>query len=297
MPPVVVVLAVLLAACGKGAGPAPSATASSPPSRQQRQIEVGGRQRDYRVFAPPNLDRRAPPALVLVLGGVGNTAESMVGATQFDRQAIDGGFVVAYPEGLGQTWNAGYCCGTAAGENVDDVAFLLAVMDQVQVEYHSDPARVFVAGVSNGGMMGYRMGCQIADRVAGVGSVAGSMILDDCRPSRPVSVIELHGTADDLVPYEGGRTAGGATRPSPPTVTVAQRWAALDGCPDEPAVETKGPTRTSTWANCSQGTAVKLITVDGGGHTWFAPKLGPANGAVDATAEIWAFFSRLRLGR
>ncbi|MFN2504732.1 MAG: hypothetical protein ABR540_11020 [Acidimicrobiales bacterium] len=109
-----------------------------------------------------------------------------------------------------------------------------------------------------------------------------------------VSVIEIHGTADPLVPYEGGHTAGGATKDSPPTPAVVQRWAELNRCPAPAATQTEGPVTTSTWNGCAEGTAVKLVTIDGGGHTWFAPGLGTANGAVDATATIWSFLSAVR---
>lgn len=290
---------VILVGCGGGrqANSGSDAVAPPPPAIQQKHLTVGGQARAYRVFAPPSLDRRRPPPLVLVLGGFGNTAESMVQATEFDREAIDGGFIVAYADGLNQTWNAGYCCGSAARDGVDDVAFLVALIDQVQGEYKSDPARVFVVGVSNGAMMAYRMGCELADRIAGVGSVAGAMILDDCRPSRAVPVIEIHGTADPLVPYNGGRTSGGATQPSPSTIAVVERWAALDKCAPQPVSQTQGPVTTSTWAGCSGGAAVKLIAIEGAVHTWYGSGLGPANGAVSATHEIWSFFEGLRPGR
>lgn len=134
----------------------------------------------------------------------------------------------------------------------------------------------------------------MAGRIAGVGSVAGAMVLDDCHPARPVAVIEIHGTADPLVPYGGGRTAGGATQPSPSTAEVVARWAALDQCRPEPAVDTKPPVTTSTWTGCAGGAGVKLIAIEGAVHTWYASGLGPANGAVGATHEIWSFLSGIR---
>lgn len=157
-----------------------------------------------------------------------------------------------------------------------------------------DPERVFAVGFSAGAMMAHKLGCDLAGRIAGVGSVAGAMVLEECRPSRPVSVIEIHGTADGLVPYEGGRTAGGATQPSPPTREVVKRWAELDGCQPTPATTTEGVLSTSMWTGCREGTSVQLITIDGGGHTWFAPLLGPASGALDATRVVWEFLSGLR---
>jgi len=287
----VAALAVGLAACGGGEE---SSDAPPPPAVQQRSLDVGGLSRTYRLFVPLSLDRQTPSPLVLMLHGVGNSADSMVEATQFDRTADTAEFIVAYPDGVNATWNAGYCCLLGASTGPDDVAFLTRLIDDVQANHNVDPARVFAVGVSAGGMMAYRLGCELSGRIAGVGAVAGAMTLEDCHPARPVSVIEIHGTADQLVPYEGGATAGGATRPSPPTRTVAERWAELNRCPAPPATESDGPVTTATWSGCAEGTAVKLVTIDGGGHTWFAPGLGTANGAVDATATIWGFLSELR---
>lgn len=291
MTSVSLLLLVGLAGCGGSGEPA---EAPPPPAVQRRTVDVDGLSRAYRVFAPLSLDRRGPVPLVLMLHGVANSADSMVEATQFDRAADTGGFIVAYPEGVNQTWNAGYCCLGRATTGPDDVAFLTRLIDDVQSQHRVDAARVYAVGVSAGGMMAYRLGCELSGHIAGVGAVAGAMILDECRPSRPVSVIEIHGTADQLVPYEGGHTAGGATQDSPPTPAVVERWAELNRCPAPPATQTEGPVTTSTWNGCAEGTAVKLVTIDGGGHTWFAPGLGTANGAVDATGQIWEFLSGLR---
>jgi polyhydroxybutyrate depolymerase len=261
---------------------------------RHRTLIVGGLSRTYRLYVSTGLDRTRPAPLVIVLGGVGNTGDSMVQATGFDRAADTGKFVVAYPDGVNNTWNAGYCCLLGAASGPDDVTFLGRVIDDVESTVKIDTPRVFAVGVSAGGMMAYRLACEMADRIAGVGSVAGAMILDDCHPSKPVSIVEIHGTADGEVPYEGGHTAGGATQDSPPTVAVAQRWAQLDACPAPATQETQAPVSTSTWTGCSAGTGVKLISIDGGGHTWFANGLGPVSGAVDATTEIWRFLGTVR---
>lgn len=283
-------LAVLVACGGSNRAAAPP----PPPAVQQKQLNVDSLSRAYRLFTPLSLDRSEPAPLVLVLAGVGNTAQDMVTATDFDRMAETGEFIVAYPEGADETWNAGYCCLGGAETGPDDVAFLTRVIDDVEATHQVDPGRIFAVGFSAGAMMAYKLGCDLAERIAGVGSVAGAMVLDECRPSRPVSVMEIHGTADGLVPYEGGRTAGGATQPSPPTREVVQRWAELNGCPTPPATTREGVLTTAVWPDCSAGTSVKLITIEGGGHTWFAPLLGPANGALDATRVIWDFLGGLR---
>lgn len=284
------VLVAFVAACGDSTQ---SNDRPPAPAVRQKQLEVNGLARSYRLFTPLSLDRSRPAPLVLVLAGVGNTGQDMVTATEFDRMAETGEFIVGYPEGVNKTWNAGYCCLGEAGTGPDDVAFLGRLIDDVQATSNIDPARVFTVGFSAGALMAHRLGCELSGRIAGVGSVAGAMILDDCRPTRPVSVIEIHGTGDGLVPYEGGRTAGGATQPSPPTKEVMQRWAQLNGCPTDPSTQPEGVLTTVTWTGCSAGTSVKLITIEGGGHTWFAPMLGPANGAVDATRVIWDFLSAL----
>ncbi len=279
------VLLVALAACGGS-----SAQRQRPPAVQNKQLNVDGLNRSYRLFAPLTLERDQPTPLLLVLHGVGDSGEGMVGATQLDGVASREDFIVAYPDGINQTWNGGYCCLGRAKTGPDDVAFLARVINDVQAEHNVDPARVFVVGVSAGAIMAYRLGCELAGRINGVASVAGAMVLDACQPTKAVSVIEIHGTADRLVPSAGGRTAGGATQPSPPTSAVVGRWAELNRCPSPPANGTEGLVTTLTWTGCSGGTAVKLITVEGGGHTWFGPGFGAVDGAIDATGAIVEFF-------
>ena len=287
-----IVLAVL--ALSRLGGSEPT---ENPPVRaplvQRKEVLVGGLTRTYRLYSPASLDRSRPAPLLLVLGGVGNDGEDMVSPTDFDTIAGEEGFLVAYPDGVRKTWNAGYCCLGRTRSGPDDVAFLTSLIDQVGTEEEVDPARVFVTGVSAGAMMAYRLGCDMADRIAGVGSVAGAMVLEACHPSRPVSVIEFHGTDDGLVPYEGGRTAGGATEPSPSSRAVAQHWAELNGCEAGPREQVDGPVTTSSWSRCASGSAVELVLIQGGGHTWFAPGLGAANGAVDASRAMWSFFEGL----
>jgi polyhydroxybutyrate depolymerase len=131
--------------------------------------------------------------------------------------------------------------------------------------------------------------------VSAVGSVAGA-VRAECQPSRPVSVLEIHGTEDTLVPYQGGEPsaveAQGAL-PYAPTPAMMQRWAEVAGCsPPAPAI-VAGPVTTEAWTGCRNGIAVRLVTVQGAGHIWFASGLGTANGALDATSTIWKFFSDL----
>ena len=121
-------LVVSLVACGGSGG---SEDAAPPPAVQHHTIDIAGMKRAYRLYVPLSLDRNQPAPLVIVMGGVGNSAESMVGATEFDKAAATGGFIVAYPDGVNETWNAGYCCLGRATTGPDDVAFLGRLIDDV----------------------------------------------------------------------------------------------------------------------------------------------------------------------
>ncbi|MDP8961061.1 MAG: hypothetical protein M3N32_05530 [Actinomycetota bacterium] len=285
-------VAAVLAACSSGPPTGPQV--GSPPSAKDqvatRQVTVKGQVRTYRLFVPASVDRAA--SLIVVLHDAGGTAQTIAQATQFERKAATGGFVVAYPESLSGTWNGGFCCGSAPSQGIDDVGFLERLLEELSADPRIDPARIYVAGVSNGAVMAYRFACERAERIAGVASVAGALTLEACRPAEAVSVLEIHGTADPVVPYHGGELLPftHATRPVPSTQQQVERWAALNSCTGEPASRREGPVTSITWGGCRDGVVVRLVSIEGGGHTWYASEFGPIDGAVDATSTIAEFF-------
>lgn len=283
---------MLAAACGGGAG---GGSSDAPqPAVAQRRLTVAGQDRTYRLYTPPDTELAGPVPLVLALHGSGNTAESLVDSSELDEAADAGGFIVAYPQAVGISWNAGFCCTAGRGEPGADVRFLDELITDVATFRRIDEKRIYAVGVSAGGMMAYRLACDLAGRFAGVGAIAASMALDDCRPSRAISVIAIHGTADEIVPYGGGRIQGGATKPAPPAIGVAERWVSLNGCPDARADDVRGLVSVAAWTGCAAGTKVRLVTVESGGHHWFLPVYGPPNGALDATAAFTEFFDLRR---
>jgi len=286
----VAVCLAALAACGRS-GPVDSPEPAPPRAGVQlRELEVDGQLRKYRVFAPPTIEENVPAALVLALHDAFGSSESFREATQFDSAASEGNFVVVYPESLAGTWNGGFCCGLAVKEDVNDVGFLTRVLDEVTSSYAIDPARVYAVGASNGAIMAYRLGCELAHRIAGVASVGGAMVMDGCAPRQPVSILAIHGTQDGHVPYEGGPTSG-APDPVPSQPKMIERWAHLNGCAGSPATRIDGMVTTSTWQDCRAGRSVRLLTIEGGGHTWFSREFGATAGAIDATQVITEFFA------
>jgi polyhydroxybutyrate depolymerase len=281
--------------------PAPVST-PSPGTIEHGSFTVNGTLRLYRVFVPKSLDPNQPAPLVVLLhgcDGMRGSGDEVAADTHFDEEASAGRFVAVYPDGqisdnsvLGRMrcWNAGSCCIDNVNTPVaDDVAFVSQVLDRVTTDLPIDKTRIFIAGVSAGGFMAYRLACELSGRIAGMASVAGAMLVDSCHPARPVSILEMHGTDDSNVPYDGGAVFNGAASPS--VAAVMQSWATLDGCAGNPTQSQSGITKTSAWKGCKGGKVVRLDTVVGGHHTWFGSTIDPVPGEPNANATIWSFFS------
>lgn len=304
---IVSAFALTLLAIMTGCAPAfdrPQPTATSPsPSRPSTElpagsstmrVDVGGTERTYRVYIPEELT--APSPLVLMLhGGYGSAAQAER-AYGWDELADTAHIVVAYPDAIDRAWNSGGgCCGSAARQGTDDVAFLTAVVADIEARLPIDARRVFAAGMSNGAMMAYRLACDTTV-FAAVGAVAGTISPETaCENPAPVSVMAVHGTADSRVLYDGGSsTVGSARIDARAAPEIAAFWRGIDDCP-EPTVTTTPPVSTAS-AECPGGRAVALVTIDGYGHEWPSttgsqtPYGEPVYTGWDATSELWQFF-------
>jgi polyhydroxybutyrate depolymerase len=236
-------------------------------------LVVGGRERTYRTYVPRSLPAGPVPLFIGLHGGTG-WADQFADNDHIEGLAESNGFLVVHPDGVkvgagpGGVWNGGVCCAVAVREGVDDVGFVDALVDELAAEHDVDPARVFAFGHSNGGVMSYRLACELSGRIVGVGVVAGTLGVDRCEPARPVSVVHVHGTADENVPLAGGtgsRSVAGVSWPPPREgfATLAER----DGCP--PAVEHEdGDVTTAARAPCRDGAAAAFVTIEGAGHAW-----------------------------
>jgi len=254
-------------------------------------LGIGGRTRRYFLHAPPAYDGKKPLPLVLVLHGGGQSPESAERMSGMSAKADKEGFLAAYPSGTGRmpTWNSGNCCGYAMQNNVDDVTFLRALIDQLEHDYSVDPRRIFVTGISNGGMMSYRVGCELADKIAAIAPVEGAQNID-CRPSGPVSVIVFHGSADRLVPFNGGSTPFqiGPKRSDNSVANAVAFWVKNDGCSPNPKHEENSAAHTDIYSGCKNGTGVALYAIQGGRHLWPGSRI--SGNSVPATDLMWSFF-------
>lgn len=296
------VLVVALAGCLSGGHalgiPGPQAI---PVGESTQTVDSGGAGRTFHLYRPQGL-ADAVPLVVMLHGGFGNGTQAER-SYHWDSEADRGHFLVAYPDGLNRAWNAGACCGEPGRLNTDDVGFITAMVGAIQQQIPVDRARIYVTGMSNGAMMALRLGCQ-TDMFAAIAPVAGTL-LTDCAAARPTSVLQIHGTADDRVPYKGGPGKAFAVNGSPrvdgPSVeSVNATWRGIDGC-GPPNSTSSGDVTTQT-AGCAGGHTVELISVAGAGHQWpggepspLAEKVAgiPApSTALDATDTIWQFFSQ-----
>ncbi|MEV0027978.1 PHB depolymerase family esterase [Nocardia sp. NPDC050793] len=289
--------ALLFAAAGCAARPGDAA--AQPTGSTEHSLESGGISRDYRVYRPAGARVEAP--LVVVLhGGYGSGAQAER-AYGWNEQADADGFLVAYPDGLARAWNTegGDCCGPAERRSVDDVAFVSAMIDDIAKNYGIDRTRVYLTGMSNGGIMTYTLACR-TELFAAIAPVAATQ-LTDCPTAAPVSVLHIHGTADEAVRYDGNPGANTSTViDGPPVPELHAQWRRHNGCP-EPVATTAGPVTTAR-ATCPGDREVILITIDGAGHQWPGADrtpmrerlLGtdPPSTALDATATIAQFFAR-----
>jgi polyhydroxybutyrate depolymerase len=242
----------------------------------------GQRQRSYRLFVPPGYDGRTAIPLVLDLHGSGGTAAGQARNSGFEEVAAREGFVVASLQAEGGRWNV-----PVADDRADDVAYVSDVIDHAAARLCIDPARVYATGFSGGGRMSSLLGCVLNTRIAAVAPVSGLRWPAPCE-GRPIPVLTFHGLTDPQNPYSGKAAGRGAEwLESVPDALAG--WARHNGCGsniilDDPA----GPLSTMSYTDCREDAEVRMIRIDGLGHTWTRKE-------VDTTAVMWQFFKNHRL--
>jgi polyhydroxybutyrate depolymerase len=273
-------------------------------NRTNGTLVSSGEKRSYLLYVPASYNPSTPTPLVISIHGFAQWPAHQMYTTRWDELADQYGFIVVHPSGTGlpKRWRTS----PQAGSRIDplvDVIFISDLIDKLESEYNIDPQRIYANGLSNGGGMSVLLACELSERIAAIGTVAGAYTFpwSECRSTRPVPAIAFHGTADPIVPYEGGVVDDGRF-----TFPAIPDWAAglaqHNGCTDEPTVApASGAVSGIRYENCAQDAEVIFYTIAGGGHSWPGgnplPEFiaGPTSQDIDATHTMWDFFQLHRL--
>lgn len=263
-------------------------------------ITFGGVYRNYRLYVPAAYNSNSAVPLVLNLHGYTSNATEQQYYANFMGIADTANFLILLPNGTkdnqnNQFWN------NFGGSNVDDVGFISALLDTISAQYNINANRIYSTGMSNGGFMSYELACQLSTRIAAIASVTGSMIqshLNACNAQHPTPVMEIHGTADGTVPYDGGGTFVDIP-------TLVNHWVQYNNC--NPVADSSDVPNTNladgctakhyVWSGGTNGVTVEHYKIIGGGHTWPGAvfNVGVTNQDFDASTEIWRFFNQYTL--
>lgn len=286
------------------------------PNTFVREFLFNGLNRTYKIHIPPSLPEGFSPALVFALHGglgTGDGMERSLTLGGFNSLSDENNFIVVYPDGIERNWNDGRknTSDPAHEQNIDDVGFLNALIENLTIEFNADPNRVYFTGISNGAMMSYRLALEIPEKIAAIAPVAGAIpidILPEEPSSIPLSVCVISGTTDPLVPWDGG-TVGFKRKPRGIVISVpdsVMHWVNNNNCnntPETVLLPDNSPTDGTRvylhkYSNGNNNSEVFLYEIKDGGHTWpggyqYLSKMlvGVTCRDIDANEVIWDFFN------
>ncbi|RMH69631.1 MAG: T9SS C-terminal target domain-containing protein [Gemmatimonadetes bacterium] len=266
-------------------------------------LRYGGYDRTFLTHLPPNYDGSEETPLVIALHGGFGSAFNLQAQSLLSETADSAGFIVVYPEGIAsplgiRTWNAGGCCGYAVEQEIDDTGFINTLIDTLLNRYNLDPDRIFATGMSNGGMMAYRLACELGDRIAAIAPVAATMVMPDCDPVRLTPIIHFHSILDENVPIEGGIGNGISHHYNPPVDSVLNAWADVGNClVDNDTLYAGDDYLHIQWHSCDDDAEIQLFVTSDGGHSWPGGRQGypgadPPSEVIHANDRMWAFFQQ-----
>jgi poly(3-hydroxybutyrate) depolymerase len=225
-------------------------------------------EREYKLFVPPAYDENTKTPLVMAFHGASSTSLAMEMATGFNAYAENENFIVCYPQALVQNWEEGCECNITHRLGIDDVGFVNYLLDTLSTQYNIDESRIYAVGFSQGGLFVQNLACKVSNRFAAVATVASPMsvpLYNNCSPSEKISMLMIHGTSDQILPFNGLNDGSFSLVSSPAAIAF---WADKNGCDPAPQFDEQGSVRKRFFNSCSDGIETVLYEITGGGHSW-----------------------------
>ena len=283
-------------AAAEGAAGAAACTRPHAPGLTSETFDFQGTPRTYQLYVPQAYDGTRPVPVVFEFHGYGSNAAQQVVYGDFRPQADRDDFLIVAPDGQDKGGRHFNLTGEAGLQN--DIQMVGSLLDLIEAQFCVDPQRVYSTGMSDGGAMSAVLACVSADRFAAFAPVAVVLYPTVCDNTRHLAFMGFSGTADPIVPFEGGavRCCGMPVLPAPSDAMA--NWGKHNGCDSNFTEDRIGSeVRRRTWNNCQDGSAVVFYIVDGGGHTWPGSaipvsRLGLTTTQVNASQTIWDFFKQ-----
>ena len=268
-----------------------------------------GLARKYRVHVPTGYDPATPAPVLFALHGGGGNMDYQANDQRYGLISTSEreGFIAVFPNGYSKlrsgkfaTWNAGACCGDARDKNIDDVGVIRRVVDDLTGKLNVDRNRFFAAGMSNGGMMSYRLACELSDTFSAIAAVAGTDNTTTCQPKKPMAILHIHAKNDDHVLFNGGAGPGAFRDESKITQftsvpATVSKWVASSRCnPTPKRILEKPGAYCDLYSPCQANVSVQLCVTDTGGHSWpggTKPRSESPSSAISANDVMWKFFT------
>lgn len=277
--------------------------------RFEGSFNVDGISRTYTVNLPPNYYEGSDFSLVIAMHGGGGSGLQFETSSLLTQKANASNFIVVYPDGVTstgllalKTWNAGNCCGYAVTNNINDVGFISQLTDKLLATYKINPKKVYATGHSNGGMMAYRLACELSNKIAAIAVSACTMVNNQpCSPTHAVPILHVHSNLDQNVPIAGGIGIGISNVNYPPVLSGLQTWVSLNNCPIPQKTILNNTNYTLTqWVNCTNNSSIQYYLTNDGGHAWAGGLPGTITGdlpssAVNMNNLLWDFFKQYQL--
>ena len=310
VPLLVVAILFSLSSCKKD-DTTPSPPADKPSEQTTINLTVDGKARNFIIYLPIGYNNAGKMPMIFSIHGGNGTADGMIKIADFRTIADKDKVVLVYPSGIEKNWNDGRPT-TPNQQGINDVSFFNQMCDYMIANYSVDGTKIYATGISNGGFMSSRLGCELSNRIAAIAVDAATMeattIAPSCNPGRPVPAIYIHGTTDPLVPFVGGEMTAGGTAGG--TVLshfqAVDKWISINACSttptitDLPDIANDGTTiKQRVYAGGTKGSEVVSYVVLNGGHTW--PQgfqylneaiIGKTSQDMNACEVIWTFFKR-----